>query len=288
MKTIHLLLFLSLSLLVVNDLPARKSCKETKQLLRQSIEATRSIPFSGTMDFHRKEGEKDWHTKAQVIRFPSGEKWMKFLYPKALQNIILFQNDQGFWGTPMDRDERKQLDKNENVDTEIFKRAFYHKSIIHLLEPDNVDLLIKNYHIKTGKDEKIAHRPTEKLILGQRDKNRPLAKIWIDRETHMQLKYQRFSWKKEFKESFTFCDIDFSINFKERKPSTEGLNNFFSTSKEEKKEIELDFTPYKPKCLPTGFEEINQNKWEGRHGKTLHIVYSDGLAHLSIFQRRQT
>jgi negative regulator of sigma E activity len=241
------------------------------------------------MEFHRRSGDSAWHTQARVLRLPNGAKRMEILNPEPIRDIVYFYNEEGFWATPLDREERKKLDKKKEVDTELLHRVFFQKSILNLLEPENLDLLFQNYYVGKIKEGAYIGRDAIKVKLTSHHDERPHFTLWIDKESKMQLKFQRFDRHGQFEESFAFLELDLNPRFSAQARSTEGLKQFFSKEENtEKKEITLDFTPLQPEELPEGFILKEENKWKGRHGETLHKLYWDGLTHLSLFQRRLT
>ncbi|MDX9752588.1 MAG: sigma-E factor regulatory protein RseB domain-containing protein [bacterium] len=262
---------------------------DLKALLRQSMEATNNLPFTGQLIFHRRAQDQRWRTATQVQRLPSGDKRMEITYPEAAQGIVMLHDKTGLWRTPLNEEVRKTLDQDQKVDMEIFLRAYREKEILNLSRLERLGLLFKNYNITFENNEKFADRDAFQIKITGKAPHRPAVKIWIDCQTKMQLKYVRFTPDGTFEESFFFESIDLQPNFSQSAFSTEGLDQFFSyNAAKEEQEPDLDFTPIEPPAIPAGFVLRSNHRWKRGEGLVQHSVYTDGMAFLSLFQRRQT
>jgi negative regulator of sigma E activity len=264
---------------------------DVEQILRESLHATQNLPFSGIVVLHRKTHNDDWRTKMKVVRFPTGEKTMEILAPEEIKGIRHVLNKDGFFATHLEREQMRKFDRSDTVDSDTLFRAFIKKEVVNLLDMENLDLIFKNYDVKIEKHSEYANRNAVKINIHSKCQNRPFFNVWIDTQTKLRLKYQKFFPDGKFDESLSFEELDENPDFSKESLSVEGLRQFSQGKEEEEQEqksVLLDFSPATPSELPQGFVKISENKWNDRNGPTHHTLYSDGLIFLSLFQRKQT
>lgn len=284
--------FIILSLWVVSSFAGDNKGtpkEEIQPFLKESLDVTRTLPFSGKMVFHRKNAKHDWNTRTKVIRFPNGEKDMIFEAPEMIAGMVLINDMEGLWGTQVNKEKEDKIQNDENVDRELIERVFAKRNVLNLLELENLDLIWKNYTFTFEPNEYVAGREARKISIRCNFSCRPSFTVWIDKETKMQLKYQRSTTSGEFMEEFFFETIDLKPDFEKfEKISRDTLHKFFSYEEEQPKKITPDFTPLDSCFLPQGFMKKDVNSWTGDKGQVLYTLYTDGLAYISIFQRKQT
>lgn len=265
------------------------SKEEITACLKESLNATRTLPFAGEMVFHRQSAKHDWNTITKVIRFPNGEKEMIITAPELMAGLVFLNDMEGFWATPPNKERQEKIQNNEDVDHDLIERVFWKRNVLNLLDLENFDLVLKNYKFISTAEENIAGRDAKKIAIQCKYSCRPSFLIWLDKETTMQLKYQRLAPSGEFMEEFYFKSIDLKPDFeKQEKVSRDSLQKIFSYDDDQQKKLEPDFTPLETCFLPEGFSKKEENCWNTGQGRLLHLLYTDGLAYISIFQRKQT
>lgn len=117
-------------------------------------------------------------------------------------------------------------------------------------------------------------------------------RFWIDNETLMPLKSQRFNSEERLLETIQFDEIHFDRNDSAAEINTDGLTKLSPPSpqpnEDSEKKIELDFHPLKLEKIPMGFKEIAASIFPKNNNIVLETNYTDGLATFSTYQRRQT
>ncbi|MDP8243313.1 MAG: sigma-E factor regulatory protein RseB domain-containing protein [Candidatus Hinthialibacter antarcticus] len=254
------------------------------KILRESIHASLSASYVGVCTYKQKTADGEWETWLNVNRGSEDQKKVDIIYPESMSSVSIVQTEGAFWMTPLNE---KDLKKIQNAIKPIAWYRILKKG--EALEFEDFDLLTQNYVIKKKGHETIAERPVWKLAVYSNKDTRPSAEVWIDKETKVQLKYIRYDANHEQVEKLKFNQIEFT-----QPPSSDvftrtGLEKIIDIAQQEKKPpvAEIAFTPLAPTFLPPGFKRKFVHSWDGHNGPTLHVLYTDGFAALSFYQRFQ-
>ena len=172
---------------------------------------------------------------------------------------------------------------------------------LHLQLPENIDQLELFYSMTRLEDDRIANHQAIVVDLLPRDQYRYGYRYWIDKETGMLLRCDLFSEDNEIVEQMMFTSLEYLTE-----ESSHGfdLQQFerFNQQVMEKPVDDLANNPetvWKVKRLPNGFmltqntmrylQPLSKNTLQSDEDKTnklpdlQHLVYSDGLASVSVF-----
>lgn len=141
------------------------------------------------------------------------------------------------------------------------------------------------YDIAVVKNERIAGREAVVLAIRPHDAYRYGHRIWLDTETSFPLQTQLISEGKAI-EQLKFAEISFNqeIQASALQPSysTEHFTWLRQSSRHEGASIETSWSSAE---LPAGFRAVSTHE-EAMHGSdelVTHILFSDGLANVSVF-----
>lgn len=154
------------------------------------------------------------------------------------------------------------------------------------LLPENLQDISAHYEVSKGGIERIAGYNCQALVLEPKDKMRYGHRLWADTNTGMLLKSQTLDDANQVVEQFAFTQIAIGgkINHDQLK------SKFVATSRDWHIEnsgavatnLEASGWTIKPE-LP-GFKKITEMKrTQGGSSEVGHIVFSDGLAAVSVF-----
>lgn len=255
------------------------------RILLESLEASSRVPFTGVYTYVQSTGYGDWEVWLNVSRRSAEQKKVEVLYPESLSCVKVIQTDGAFYMTPLREADRKRL--SEAIKPIAWYRILKRGEVFEFEDPD---LMLANYNVHKKGHETVAGRKVWKLAVRPRHSHRPSAELWIDKETKLQLKYIRFNPEGEPVERFEFNQIQTPVDLDASAFSRQGLDYVVDVDPEESTTpaIAIDFTPLQPDCLPNGFERKFSQSLKGRNGPVLHSLYTDGLASLSMYQRRMT
>ena len=155
------------------------------------------------------------------------------------------------------------------------------------LLPEQLGALTEFYSIRLGEKERIAGYEAQSLILEPKDGFRYGHKFWADVGTGLLLKARMTNERKEAIEQFAFTQLqiggDFDKSALKSNYNTQGPGWTLDSSG--LAQPEMSDTGWVVNRFPVGFRKILETKrtLPGRATPVSHIVYSDGLAAISIF-----
>lgn len=172
--------------------------------------------------------------------------------------------------------------KNEKVIIE--KRRGHH--MFPAVLPIEISTIKQNYSLRTGQTERVAGRAVKTLLLEPKDQFRNRHQIWIDDEYGLILKFLTFNQRNDAIDNVAFSQINLfnTVDLDWFKPQIETNKHYVM----EENSPTIDHNPsphWQLKELPAGFSKIDQmvRKIPGKPIPVTHIVFSDGLASISLF-----
>jgi sigma-E factor negative regulatory protein RseB len=153
--------------------------------------------------------------------------------------------------------------------------------------PSYSEQLETHYSIETGPMTKVHGRKTQLILVQPRDQYRYGYRLWLDKETAMPLKSQLCDARGNVIEQMLFAELRLqnSIPAERLKPGVDA-----SGFKWIKQDIRSPRTPaaqigWSVVRLPAGFKlrTARLQRVEGVAEPTRHLVFSDGLASVSVF-----
>ena len=153
--------------------------------------------------------------------------------------------------------------------------------------PSYSEKLEQNYRFKVYNTDRIADRETQIIGITPKDEFRYGYVLWLDIETAMPLKSQ-LREASRIVEEILFSEIDFpeSIPDSVLEPSisTDGFT-LYDAQHDDHEVAAADSVPWSVSSLPGGFQltDSNYRPIAGSKYPVEHLVYSDGLATVSVF-----
>ena len=156
------------------------------------------------------------------------------------------------------------------------------------------DRAMTNYKCVETPSESVAGRPTVSVVLMNKYTGERVVRVWLDRQTHLVLKREEYHANGAVASQMRFEELRYTSSLPEGIFATEapagykqtkGRDYSMPTADIDKAIREAGFKPYTPKDLPQGFALVSGNATTIDGGvRTLHLVYSDGLRTLSLFE----
>jgi sigma-E factor negative regulatory protein RseB len=153
--------------------------------------------------------------------------------------------------------------------------------------PVNLDAIKVSYTLRAAETDRVADRQAQLLFLDPKDNLRFGYKFWVDTEYGLLLKSAMFNGKNEMLDSIAFSQLALmnNVDLDWFKPKIDGKKSYVM-------EDEVSVPPdnnasphWRLKELPAGYVKVDQ-MIRMVHGKSLpvtHVVFSDGLASVSLF-----
>lgn len=153
--------------------------------------------------------------------------------------------------------------------------------------PANLATIKESYTLRSGETERIAGRDAQIMFLEPKDALRYSYRFWIDTEYGLILKSVMFNSRNEMMDSISFTQLNLlnSVDLDWFKPKIDSKKSYVM---EEEVPTQADYNAsphWTLKELPSGYRKVDQ-MIRMVHGKSLpvtHVVFSDGLASVSLF-----
>lgn len=155
------------------------------------------------------------------------------------------------------------------------------------LLPQKLSALSDYYVVSKGEPERIAGYDCQVLMLEPKDNMRYGHKLWADAGSGLLLKAATLDEKGRVVEQFAFTELKVggAIAPNALKPKYSGTTTEWRENRSEASAPLTADTGWSAKDLPPGFRKVAELKrtTAGKSAPVSHIVFSDGLAAVSVF-----
>lgn len=159
------------------------------------------------------------------------------------------------------------------------------------LLPEQLDLLQKNYQINHGSEDRVAGFHAHSIIFLPKDKMRYAHKMWAHTDTGLLLKAVVLDAHERTIEQYVFTQLSIGTNIDRKwiqpdksakSTGTDASVNLENIQDQRPTSIE---SGWHVNSLPQGFKKIAElsRHLRGSDFPTIQLVYSDGLAGISVF-----
>ncbi len=145
------------------------------------------------------------------------------------------------------------------------------------------------YRFETGGSARIAGRNARRVSIKPEDDFRYGYDFWLEEQTGLLLKWILFDTREKPMATLVFTDFaqGSSIDFDEIEPSSSAEDFVEMKTYSLENTVVRQTTPrWQPTELPPGFALASHNRKSGSVGVYEHMVYSDGLASVSVYVER--
>jgi len=153
--------------------------------------------------------------------------------------------------------------------------------------PESIDQLVNNYAFSILGEDRVAGRETWIVSIKPKDAYRYGYRFWIDQQTHFLLKSELKNRTGLLLEQVMFTQLKIldSIPDEMLKPSISGAGFTWHNNSKDVGELDADTGRWSVGWMPDGFTKNKHEMYPTADKKRPvdHMVYSDGLAMVSIF-----
>lgn len=242
---------------------------EARNLLTRMEQAARSLDYDGVFVYQRGE-QLD---SLRIIHQVRGE---------MVRERLVSLNGAPREIVRTDREVRCYLPDESAVMVE--HRRADNRNFPALL-PESLSNLEANYHLKTGREGRVAGRKARPVIIKPRDGYRYGYQLWADVQTGMLLKASLHDEQGAVIEQYLFTSLSVGkpVADSELEPQNPGKN--FVWQRSETTETAAPSNPWQAGQLPAGYKLGKQKlrQLPGRRLPVQHLVFSDGLSIISAF-----
>ena len=248
-------------------------------LLRESIAAPRTVSYEGQFETVRFSSNRASATIVKIEhRAPAlTRRW--FVAPEALFGDYVITRGTATYQFDTKRG-RVTISHNPTIDNQI-------------VAGDDFEQVLQNYRAIADGAETVANRPTVSVVLVNKYTGERALRVWIDRNTHLVLKKEEYHGNgsvatqarfEELRYTSAIPDGIFSSDAPSGYAQVAGISTDMPDSDIERVIKEAGFRPVEPKDLPQGFTVENGGVTTVNGVRTLHLLYSDGLRSISLFE----
>ncbi len=243
---------------------------EALVLLQKIADAARKLNYAGTFVYQH----GDQFETSRIVHFvDSGNEYEKLETLDGPRREVIRNNDEVLCYYPDAKIVRS--------DKRVARRAF------PALLPEQLSSLTEFYEIRKGESERIGGFDSQALVLEPKDAMRYGHKFWADAASGLLLKARVLSERHHVVEQFSFTQVVIGAGVTREMVQPSFIMRFpewrldrFATNTIS--EVESGWTV---KNSPPGFRKILEMRRtkQGNAVLVTHMVYSDGLAAVSVF-----
>jgi sigma-E factor negative regulatory protein RseB len=160
------------------------------------------------------------------------------------------------------------------------------RKIFPALLPKDLGKLDEYYNIRLGEQERIAGIDCQAIILDPKDNFRFGQVLWADMDTGLLVRASMLNENHEIADQFAFTQLTIgdAVDKSQVMPRDTWNKKVLQSGKSDS-DIDSDTTPWLVKRAPPGFAKVTEmmRNMPGRKYPVAHLVYSDGLAVVSVF-----
>jgi len=252
---------------------------DSSALVRAALEAPRHVSYVGQLQTIRWGTRVANATIQRVEHLAPSSTRRTFLAPEALYGE--YDITLGTTTTKIDpKQHRAMVSENLSSDNASTMNS-------------NIALLTANYRAVLGPVEIVAARPATTVSLLNRYTGERIMRLWIDNATKIVLAKEAYhqdgslAWRSRFDEIRFTGEIPSRVFSTAIPPDFQQLEGrrFADITEDFRRTLDdAGFRAVNPRYLPDGFHVIGAENSTFRGLHNLHILYSDGIRTLSLFE----
>jgi len=249
-------------------------------LLRDAMTAPQRISYVGEVQVLRIGAQ---HSDATIYRIEHRapdltRRW--YLAPQDLYGDSIVSRGSTTYSIDVKR-QHVVVSQGEDADQQIAERG-------------NFDILMANYHAVYAPDENLSGRTVHVVLLNNKYTGQTTMRVQIDAQTHLLLERQQYATNGSLiaqtrMEQIRYTNAIPAALF--QIPSGMARVNGAARGQESTDVAQVissaGFAARVPKYLPEGFSPIAGDVVSIKNVPTLHLIYSDGIRTVSLFQNEK-
>jgi negative regulator of sigma E activity len=272
---------LAFAALLLGAAPAPPTAPATDAvaLLRSSLDAPRTVSYVGQFETVRFSSNRALATIVKIEhRAPAlTRRW--YVAPESLYGDYTITRGRATYQFDTKRS-KLTISHNPTIDNQIAASGSF-------------DRVLQNYRAIVASDESVADRPTQSIVLINKYTGERTLRVWLDRQTHLVLKKEEYHANGSIASQTRFDELRYTSSIPSAIFSTDtpagyaqiaGQDIAMPSSDIERVIKSAGFKPFEPKNLPQGFAIVGGDVNVVNGVQTLHLLYSDGLRSVSMFE----
>jgi sigma-E factor negative regulatory protein RseB len=245
------------------------NAKKAVDWLDRIAKSARELPYTGVFVHQTTEGATTSRITHLLDRQGNEHEKLEML-DGPLREVVR-RNDEMFCYQPDQ--------KTVRVDRRATGRFF--PSLIS----GNPAAIAETYYVKLGTVERIAGHDCQWVILEPKDTMRYMQKLCADLGTGLLLRARMYNERNQLLEQFMFTQLDVTGGVSPKNVRSRFEEKGWQRDYSIKNNLKTADTGWQVGNLPAGFRKITEmvRNLTGRKESVSHLVYSDGLLHVSVF-----
>jgi negative regulator of sigma E activity len=260
-------------------LPFTGNCQDAHEILIKMIEGHSTANYHGTLTTIFINTPFPQVHKSKIVNYGNSHRREEVLGSKE-NSRVTFDDGKFLW----------RFFPNKNM---VIKEKSRIGTPIAFPIRDNLELLERNYAIRILGEYTIDGREGHKILFQPTKNDRPRQVFWIDEETGIPVKIEKYGPDTKLASVTSFSEITFAPPLKEEIISLKVPPHTNISEVKEKSNLSIEKATtlmggrvFLPNYLPPGFVLKNVAFRVSDKEKVLQVFYSDGLSALSVFQKR--
>jgi outer membrane lipoprotein-sorting protein len=258
--------------------PATPAGSDARPLIVAAAAAPKHVSFVGQMSSIRSGATRALAVVSKIEHRAPDETRRTYLAPQVLYGQVVISRGAMSWNIDPAHTRVVVSENRAAVDP--------------VAVVDDIALLDSNYRAVRSASDDVANRKADVVDLVSRYTGERAMRLWLDAQTHVVLAKEAYhsdgslSWRTRFDDIRYTNDIPEAI-FVSTVPA--GYATIRGRSYKEPQALpsaipDAGFKPITPKYLPDGFSLVGSDVSEVRNVRNLHLIYSDGVRTLSLFE----
>jgi len=258
--------------------PSGAPLDDGRPLIVEAVAAGKHVSFVGQLSLIMSGTTQATAVVSKVEHRAPDETRRTYLAPRVLYGQYVISRGATSWDVSPNQ---KRVVVTEN------KAAVDPVAVV-----DDIALLDSNYRAERSGSDAVASRPADVVDLVSKYTGERAMRLWIDQQTHVVLAKESYhsdgslAWRSRFDDIRYTNDVPQAI-FADTVP--QGFSVTHGRTYEQPRTVpnampDPGFKPVTPKYLPDGFALIGSALSEAAGVHSLHLIYSDGIRTISLFQ----
>ena len=296
-------LLLVIACLLCFPIFTRAEVPKAEDVLQKMIRSSETVRFIGKRIVMSNTSNGAMMHEELITQEIPYKKRIEFISPSEMGGLVMVLNGKEP-GRSMMFNKRERPPFNDRKDRKPGRRPFSPPPPMNEMDElpiKNARVLLQNYNVLILYGGHVARRNTYLLEIEPKIYGKPSRKVWVDTITSVPLKMEHYDYQRKLRWIFTYNDINFNPKINDavfrpqvppppRKDNSERRqhNELWNSDKGKldintiRKTIQMDIVA--PEQLPDGFSLQSINLMRFDDHKSVHLIYSDGLMVLSVFQ----
>ena len=257
--------------------PPQNVGADAARLIVAAAAAPKHVSFVGQMSSIRSGTTRATAVVTKVEHRAPDETRRTFLAPQVLYGQFVISRGATSWNVDP---ARKRVVVSENA-----------AAVDPVAVVDDIALLGNNYRSVRSASDDVANRKADVVDLVSRYTGERAMRLWLDEQTHVVLAKEAYHSDGSLAWRTRFDDIRYTDGIPEAIFASTIPAGFATVQGRSYTSPQMTnaipnpgFRPITPKYLPEGFSIVGSDVSEVKGVRSLHLVYSDGVRMLSLFE----